>query len=540
MTAGTRWSPEDELVDGLPRPESELARLAGALIDGVLTRPDRDRLESLLQHADARRAFRKLSHLHANLLCLWHEVGQAQGDGDPHEQGGRSPAARSGRRGRNLGAGPQDRFAAAVAVLARVVAGWLRALSRPVPLACLVSGVVLTAGLAAFALVHIDASARARITATPTADSVAFIADTHDVRWGRGPAKAQVGDFLAPGARLEVRAGLAEVMYFGGAKVVVEGPASFVVTGPAAGRLIAGRLVAKTDHPAHASAATKKPLYTVHTPRGVIDDLGTEFGVEVPSEGDESVHVFEGLVDVRTASAAVGHSPLPSTPVRLSAGQAANVRSETGVQRLTAAATATRFTRRLPESRLADTGTTRRRVNRVIVVDDAGSDRVEAFVVPTGAPAYHEGIQRGHRDAGEMASVRRSTDGRYRFWEPVRQQAILAYAPKAAGTFQIMASWGAGFATHCRDARYLLDADGDPTTTADQKLLATVDQRLFADGSGDPPANLPVWSGWRDLGAHEMGVASRLLLIAGQVDSAVTADAVLFVQKSADVQGREE
>lgn len=533
MTAGARWNPADGLVDGLPRPESELARLTGALVDGSLTRPDRDRLEQLLEHPDARRAFRKLSHLHANLLCLWHESSEAKRGSDPPGQGGRLSAGRSGRRSPRRGAGPEGRFAAAVAVVGRTVAGWLHALSRPVPLACIVAGSVLTAGLATFALVRIDTATRAGISAAPTADSVAFIADVHAVRWAAGPGAA-VGDFLAPNARLELKAGLAEVRYFDGAKVVVEGPASFIVTGPAAGRLAGGRIVAKTDHPAHARGAAQKSLFTVVTPRGVIDDLGTEFGVEVPREGDESVHVFEGLVDVRTAAPG-GKSARPlSAAVRLSAGQAATVGMAAGVQRLAASSTTGRFTRRLPEARQADAPPSRTRIRRVIVVDDAGIDRAEAFMAPTGSPAYHEGSQRGQREAGDVASVRRTTDGRYRFWEPVRQRAILAYAPKAAGMFQILASWGAGFTTHCPDARYLLDADGDPATTADQTPLATVDQRLFADGSGEPPPNLALWSGFRDLGVHEFNAATRLLLVAGEADAAVTADAVLFVEQSAD------
>jgi hypothetical protein len=342
MTAGLRWNPAQELVDGLPRPDSELARLAGGLHDGSLTRPDRDRLETLLEHPDARRAFRKLSNLHANLLCLWHETAQAQGDGGPQEQGGSSAAAGSGRGRTRRNADLSNRFAAAVAVVARGALGWLRKLGRPVPLACLVAGAVLTAGLTAFALVRIDAAAHARISAAPTAHSVAFIADVHDARWGRGPAAAEVGDFLASGARLEIRAGLVEVMYFGGAKVVVEGPASFVVTGPAAGRLIAGRLVAKTDHPAQAPAAVKKSLFTVHTPRGVIDDLGTEFGVEVPREGDESVHVFEGLVAV-----AAGDARPAESGFTVEAGRSAAIDGDLTVRRIASAASR-RFVRTLP------------------------------------------------------------------------------------------------------------------------------------------------------------------------------------------------
>ena len=42
--------------------------------------------------------------------------------------------------------------------------------------------------------------------------------------------------------------------------------------------------------------------------------------------------------------------------------------------------------------------------------------------------------------------------------------------------------------SHSPDARYLLDADGDPATTNDQTEIAQIDQRLSADGSGQPAA----------------------------------------------------
>lgn len=533
MTGRTAWNPAREVVDGLPRPDSDLARLASALLDGSLTRPERDRLEAMLEHADARRAFRKLSSLHANLLCLWHEPARAEHRGPPMPEGGRG-SGRPTTPGRKQPHGrSSDRFAAAVAVVAHVAAGWLRACGRPVPLACLVAGIVMVAGLAGFALVRIDPAARlAGIATTPTADSVAFVADVHGVRWSGGRQAAAVGDFLAPGARLEIAAGLVEVMYFRGARVVVEGPASFSVTGPTAARLDTGRIVAKTDHPPQATASSDKPWFTVLTPRGVIDDLGTEFGVNVPRSGDESVHVFEGLVDVRPLKASTDAPTAPSSAMRLSAGQTAGLGGSAGVQRLAAAGPASRFTRRLPEVRDVGPSVARNRIVRVIVVDDAPNERNESFVSPTGSVTYFEGTEPGYHDATEVASLRRKTDGHYRFWEPVRQCAVLAYTPAAAGTFRIMASWGAGFHTHCRDAAYVLDADGDPATTEDQTRLATVDQRLFADGSGDPGANVPLWSGFRDLGTHSMTETTRLLLVAGAVDAAVTADAVLFIEQS--------
>ena len=74
----------------------------------------------------------------------------------------------------------------------------------------------------------------------------------------------------------------------------------------------------------------------------------------------------------------------------------------------------------------------------------------------------------------------------------------------------------------------MLDADGDPATTADQQEIAVVDQRLFADGSGDPPANQSLWSGFRDAGVHELSESTRLLVVGGAEPASVTADTVIF------------
>ena len=46
-------------------------------------------------------------------------------------------------------------------------------------------------------------------------------------------------------------------------------------------------------------------------------------------------------------------------------------------------------------------------------------------------------------------------------------------------------SWGSGFATHTRNARYELDRDGDLQTRNDRTPLLTVDQQRFADGAGE-------------------------------------------------------
>ncbi|MCS5617444.1 MAG: DUF1553 domain-containing protein, partial [Pirellulales bacterium] len=82
--------------------------------------------------------------------------------------------------------------------------------------------------------------------------------------------------------------------------------------------------------------------------------------------------------------------------------------------------------------------------------------------------------------------------------------------------------------------RYLLDADGNPATTDDQTEIARVDQRLFADGSGGPPPQQPLWSGLFDAGIHTLTESTRLLVTGGDKPAAVTADVVVLEEQPAD------
>ena len=178
------------------------------------------------------------------------------------------------------------------------------------------------------------------------------------------------------------------------------------------------------------------------------------------------------------------------------------------------------------------------RLLRTIVVDDRTTDHTEKLVEPQGIADHAGGSERGHAaDPGDIRSLP-NFGKQYHWWAAKPGQAVFAYAPRAAGTFRIWISWGAGWKSHARDARYVLDADGDPATTADQEQIAVVDQRLFADGSGDPPPDQALWSGFRDAGSHRLTESSRLLVVGGAESASVTADVVIFEeQDSADDAG---
>ena len=168
------------------------------------------------------------------------------------------------------------------------------------------------------------------------------------------------------------------------------------------------------------------------------------------------------------------------------------------------------------------------RLRKTIVIDDLTKAHATALAEPKGIADHTKGTGRGQaEEPGDTQSLP-NLGKQYHWWAPQPGQAVFAYAPQTAGLFRVWLSWGAGWSSHARDARYVLDGDGDLATTADQQEIAVVDQRLFADGAGDPAPNKTLWSGFRDAGVHHLSETSRLLLVAGETSAPVTADVVIF------------
>lgn len=86
----------------------------------------------------------------------------------------------------------------------------------------------------------------------------------------------------------ELEQGVLEIKTAFGANVVIEAPAVFQFVSPQLLRLTKGRVAARVPESAHG--------FTVETPTGKAIDLGTEFGVDVPEQGEAEIHVFEGEV----------------------------------------------------------------------------------------------------------------------------------------------------------------------------------------------------------------------------------------------------
>ena len=334
-----------------PSPHAELDRLIAASHEGQLTYADRDRLERLLQEAGARQRYRAVSTLHASLVYLWHHQ-----PGEQADDGRSRPPASVPVTQPSPAVGERSHWppAAILASLWRL----LRPLTRPTPLSLAVATITIGGILAGIAALRLGvSSSQAPMDEQARPAAVATVAAVHQAAWqqpGRSrsePGRWLPGDVLFAGERLRLKSGLAEIAFFSGGKLVIEGPAEIMPTGRDAVRVAAGRIVVRTTHGPRSEA--DPPLFTVQTPRGVIEDLGTEFGVDVPADGGESVHVFEGVVVV----AADGHLPagVAAAGLRLEAGTSAAIDGDCSIRRISQVA-APRFVRNLPEVPRASRG----------------------------------------------------------------------------------------------------------------------------------------------------------------------------------------
>ena len=167
---------------------------------------------------------------------------------------------------------------------------------------------------------------------------------------------------------------------------------------------------------------------------------------------------------------------------------------------------------------------------RTLLIDDdtpapqnQSAPAVKILVPRIGLEPERAGSARGQlSDPGDI--TRLPNLGRnYSYWNKVAGKDVFAWMPHVAGNFRVWLSWGCGWKTHAEDARYILDLDGDLSTQDDQIEIARVDQRKFADGSGDISGQ-PLWSGFFDAGVHVLRPESKIVLRGGATDAYVTAD----------------
>ena len=119
-------------------------------------------------------------------------------------------------------------------------------------------------------------------------EGVAVVTQSYGAQWS-GQTQLTIGSSVSPGT-VTLDTGLIQVEFYRGAVVVVEGPAELEFV--SADQLICrrGRLRARVPQQAEG--------FAVLSPKVELVDLGTEFGMDVASDGSASVHVFDGKVEL--------------------------------------------------------------------------------------------------------------------------------------------------------------------------------------------------------------------------------------------------
>ncbi len=240
-----------------------LETLIHAQLDGEITPDQHAMLEAQLrENWQARRLYLELTDLHARLLqqpAL--HTGRLQAPA-PHAAAALPPV----QRGRTLWLLPTAAAAAAVIALAFIL--------RP-----------HEAG-------HPEA----------TSNGVAMLSQTLDAQFD--PASVlRSGDTITP-RTLKLARGLAQIEFFSGATALIEGAAEVEIISAWEARCVNGRVRV------HVPPAAKG--FLLHAPGMKLEDLGTEFALNVTPDGRSAVHVAEGEV--------IAHQEGSPRPLDLTAG----------------------------------------------------------------------------------------------------------------------------------------------------------------------------------------------------------------------------
>jgi hypothetical protein len=185
--------------------------------------------------------------------------------------------------------------------------------SRPTPLSMTVAAMVIGAFIAALAYTTVPLYQRwASNTRVPSVPIfVAELSDVHNAVWIEGQVGALRHSQLVAGHRMELRQGLAEIAFRGGATVLLEGPAVLTLNASGLATLDTGRLTARIPPQARG--------FTIETKQAAIVDLGTEFGVGVEPSHATTVRVFAGRVVVEPSSATKRYMLLAGDSLSISA-----------------------------------------------------------------------------------------------------------------------------------------------------------------------------------------------------------------------------
>ena len=128
-----------------------------------------------------------------------------------------------------------------------------------------------------------------------TSRAVAVLNRVVNARWISPKQIPKLGAPLEPG-EIRLESGLAQIVFYNGARVVIEGPAELRLVSSAEAVCVRGTLTAEVPPQARG--------FRIVSPRLDVTDRGTAFGMKVNGDRSE-LHVFEGHVEFRAG----GKSP---------------------------------------------------------------------------------------------------------------------------------------------------------------------------------------------------------------------------------------
>jgi hypothetical protein len=124
--------------------------------------------------------------------------------------------------------------------------------------------------------------------ANDDAPSPAMLGRLADCVWASGMKPIRVGQDISAGTLIDIKSGLAQLVFESGAEVVLKGPCRLRIENSMFCRLISGSVSAEVPHRAAG--------FTIRGPSSEVIDLGTRFGFSVGAAGNSEVHVFQGEV----------------------------------------------------------------------------------------------------------------------------------------------------------------------------------------------------------------------------------------------------
>jgi len=258
------------------------------LLDDQLSPEEHQELPSLLANDDAaRRQYIRLMHQQLTLSRL---IGQSATDCGEHAESQHESLASSLPTAIHWRKHP-GRFVAVAAVLTVFFLSAFFALVWPWP----------------------EEKEIAQGPAEKITPTVAQLVRVVDAEWeGVAP---NPGEALKEGRQLKLKSGLAQIRFSDGASVILEGPAVFTAATANSGRLVRGSLVASCE-------TERARGFTIATPHGRVEDIGTRFAVDVREDGAAEFFVLSGLVVVTSTGGGDEQDP---PRMQLSKGQAASV-----------------------------------------------------------------------------------------------------------------------------------------------------------------------------------------------------------------------